>query len=147
MKTVDYINILIKEKENLTALCKSHAETIRLLKRELGKLNDNILKKDKKIQKLENDISNINPQIDLNEFENVKNELDILKEKYADLQSMYNEVVQKNVSNSKTNKNKNELNKLKSEYNDLKRKYEDVVHRNEEFMRIFDEMENEIDSN
>ena len=140
MKTVDYINILIKEKENLTALCKSHAETIRLLKRELGKLNDTILKKDKKIQKLENEISNINPQID-------SNELDILKEKYADLQSMYNEVVQKNVSNSKTNKNKNELNKLKSEYNALKKKYDDVVHKNEEFMRIFDEIENTVDSN
>lgn len=140
MKTVDYINILIKEKENLTALCKSHAETIRLLKRELGKLNDTILKKDKKIQKLENEISNINPQID-------SNELDILKEKYADLQSMYNEVVQKNVSNSKTNKNKNELNKLKSEYNALKKKYDDVVHKNEEFIRIFDEIENTVDSN
>ena len=48
MNNVDYINILIKEKESLTELCKSHAETIRLMKREIGKLNNTILKKDKK---------------------------------------------------------------------------------------------------
>ena len=42
MKTVDYINTLIKEKEELKALCKSHVETIRTMKREISKLNNDI---------------------------------------------------------------------------------------------------------
>ena len=46
MKTVDYINTLIKEKEELKALCKSHVETIRLIKKELSKLNTTISKKE-----------------------------------------------------------------------------------------------------
>ena len=49
MKTEDYINTLIKEKESLTTLCKSHVETIRLLNRRISKLNHDILIKDKKI--------------------------------------------------------------------------------------------------
>ena len=56
MKTIDYINALIKEKENLSALCKSHVETIRLIKRELVKLNHNMSKKDKQISELEEDL-------------------------------------------------------------------------------------------
>ena len=59
MKTIDYINALIKEKENLSTLCKSHVETIRLMKREMNKLNNIITKKDKRIQKLENESPNI----------------------------------------------------------------------------------------
>ena len=51
MKTIDYINALIKEKENLSALCKSHVETIRQLKMELAKLNNDVLKKNKVQQK------------------------------------------------------------------------------------------------
>ena len=39
MKTIDYINNLIKENEDLKTLCKSHVETIRLMKREANKLN------------------------------------------------------------------------------------------------------------
>jgi chromosome segregation ATPase len=90
MNNVDYINILIKEKESLTELCKSHAETIRLMKREIGKLNNTILKKDKKILKLENDkaSSNVNLQ-------KLKNELDIVKINYEDLKRKYDDAMQK----------------------------------------------------
>ena len=93
MKTVDYINTLIKEKESLTALCKSHVETIRLIKRELGKLNNTITKKDKKISKLESGSVNAKTQ---KELEKVKNELSKLKADYGDLQSKYNNVVREN---------------------------------------------------
>ena len=44
MKTADYINTLIKEKEELKKLCISHVETIRLQKREIQNLNNTILK-------------------------------------------------------------------------------------------------------
>ena len=37
MKTIDYINTLFKENEELKALCKTNAETIHLLKREIEK--------------------------------------------------------------------------------------------------------------
>ena len=93
MKTIDYINALIKEKENLSALCKSHVETIRLIKRELGKLNNTITKKDKKILKLESESVNVKTQ---KELEKVKNELSKLKADYDDLQSKYNNVVREN---------------------------------------------------
>ena len=63
MKTVDYINTLIKEKEELKALCKSHVETIRTMKREISKLNNDILRKDRKIQNLEGDIKSPNEKI------------------------------------------------------------------------------------
>ena len=53
MKTIDYINNLIKENENLKTLCKSHVETIRQLKRENEKLNNDVLKKNKEIKKRE----------------------------------------------------------------------------------------------
>ena len=76
MKTVDYINTLIKEKEELKALCKSHVETIRLIKKELSKLNTTITKKDKRILKLENESPNVKIQ---KELEKVKNELNTLK--------------------------------------------------------------------
>lgn len=109
MKTIDYINILIKEKENLTEMCKSHAETIRFMKREIGKLNNIILKKDKKIQKLENESLNIKTQ----------------KER---------------------DKVKKELNDLNIKYRDLQNKYTDIMKKNEELMCIFDEIENESNS-
>ena len=82
MKTIDYINTLIKEKEELKALCKSHVATIRLIKKELNKLNTTITKKDKKILKLESESLNVNTQ---KELDKVKSELNELKVKYADL--------------------------------------------------------------
>jgi predicted nucleic acid-binding Zn-ribbon protein len=111
MKTEDYINTLIKEKESLTALCKSHVETIRLLKREISKLNHDILIKDKKIQNLESEIKTPN------------------------------EKTQKT-----SNKIKNELNNLKAEYKDLQNKYNILLVENEEYKRIFEDVENECDS-
>ena len=94
MNNVDYINILIKEKESLTELCKSHAETIRLMKREIGKLNNTILKKDKKIQKIENDKATLCAKLQ-KERDNVKNELDIVKVNYEDLKRKYDDAMQK----------------------------------------------------
>lgn len=94
MKTVDYINILIKDKESLTELCKSHAETIRLMKREIGKLNSTILKKDKKIQKIENDKATLDEKLK-KELDKVKNELVIAKTNYVDLKCKYDDAMKK----------------------------------------------------
>ena len=93
MKSIDYINALIKEKENLSALCKSHVETIRLMKRDMNKLNNTITKKDKRIQKLENESPNVKLQ---KELEKVKNELGALKAEYDTLQRKYNDVMNDN---------------------------------------------------
>ena len=93
MKAIDYINTLIKENEELKSLCKSHVETIRLIKRELSKLNNTITKKDKIILKLENESSNVKIQ---NELEKVKNELNKLKSEYDTLQHKYNDVMIEN---------------------------------------------------
>jgi chromosome segregation ATPase len=95
MKTVDYINTLIKEKEHLTALCKSHVETIRSIKRELGKLNNTISKKDKRIIELEGEIKTPTSIIQ-KEFDDVKNELSQLKEAYAVLERKYDSILQEN---------------------------------------------------
>ena len=94
MKTLDYINTLIKERDEFKEMCKKHVETIRLIKRELTKLNNTISKKDKKIQKLENDANNFKTQ---KELEKVKNELKVLKTEYKDLQSKYDFVVNENI--------------------------------------------------
>ena len=93
MKTVDYINTLIKEKEELKALCKSHVETIRLIKKELSKLNTTITKKDKRILKLENESPNVKIH---KELERVKTELNMLKAEYDTLQRKYNDVMSEN---------------------------------------------------
>lgn len=87
MKTVDYINTLIKEKEELKTLCKSHVETIRLIKRELNKLNNTITRKDKKIMKLESESLNVKTQ----------KELDKVKSELKELKAKYDEVVRENV--------------------------------------------------
>ena len=93
MKTIDYINSLIEEKENLKTLCKTHVETIRAIKRELAKLNTTIVKKDKKILKLETESPNVKTQ---KELDKVKNELIQLKAEYDNLLNKYNEVVKEN---------------------------------------------------
>ena len=142
MKTIEYINMLIKEQGSLKDLCKSHMKTINLLKREMKILNNDISKKDKKIQNLENDTYIVNVQ---NELENVKNELNRIKVEYDDLQNRYIDIIQKNEEfNEDSQKHKSELSKLKSKYNDLKCKYDDVVKKNEELMSIFDYVESTI---
>lgn len=94
MKTIDYINSLIKERDSFKELCKTHAETIRSLKRDLYKLNNSITKKDKKIQKLENESLNLKTQ---KELENVKDELKKIKVEHKELQNKYNTVVGENI--------------------------------------------------
>ena len=94
MKTTEYINILIKENGDLKTLCKSNAETIRLLKREIVKLNNTISKKDKKILKLEEDSVNVKTQ---NELNKIKGDLKQLKEEFEYLQQEYKNVVNENV--------------------------------------------------
>jgi chromosome segregation ATPase len=140
MKTADYINSLNKENEELKELCKSHINTIRLQKREIFNLNNIILKKDKKIKNFENDQYVIGIQ---RELENVKNELSKLKIDYLNLQNKNNEV---DGSIKKTQRGKNELSKLKSEYSALKGEYDRVVKENAEYKRIFEEADNESDS-
>lgn len=140
MKTADYINSLNKENEELKELCKSYINTIRLQKREIFNLNNIILKKDKKIKNFENNQYVIDIQ---RELENVKNELSELKIDYLNLQNKNNEV---DGSIKKTQRGKNELSKLKSEYSVLKNEYDRLVKENEEYKRIFDEVENESDS-
>lgn len=116
MKAVEYINSLIKERDELKDLCKSHVETIRTMKKEFIKLNNEIVRKDKKIQKLENESLNIK----------TKNDLDKTKE---DLKSL-----------------KDEFKNLKKEYKDLQSNYNVVVNENMELKRIFEEIENTTDS-
>ncbi len=86
MKTIDYINNLIKEKDDLKELCKEHVETIRTMKKE-------IIKKDKIIKKLENSKGDAKIQ---KEFNNIKGELESLKVYYEDLHQMYESAVEEN---------------------------------------------------
>ena len=123
MNTEEYINSLIKEKDHLSELCKSHVKTILLIKRELGKLNSTITQKDKKIHKLENE--SLNTKIE-KELDETKNELNIIKIKYNDL--------------------KIDHDTLNDKYNTLEKKYNDVVYENLELKRIFDEIETLCDS-
>lgn len=123
MKTVDYINSLIDDKERLKAICKSHEETIHSLKMALRKLN------------VEDSIKD--------EFISNENELNKLKLDYANLQSKYDVIVKKYET---LKQSKKELTKLKSQYNTLKCKYDDVVKKNEELIAIFDEIEKKCDS-
>lgn len=138
MKAADYINTLIKERDELKELCKSHVEKIRLFKKDL-------IKKDKKIQKLESEIKSPNENIK-NELVSFNNELILLKQKYNDLKKNYNDLKQK-CSKKGSNKVNIELNTLKEEYKELQKKYNFVLAENEEYKRIFDDVENECDSN
>ena len=84
MKAADYINTLIKERDELKELCKTHVETIRLFQRDL-------IKKDKKIQKLESEIKSPSPnEKTQKELNDIKIELNNLKAEYKDLQNKYN---------------------------------------------------------
>ena len=93
MKTTDYINSLIKERDKFKEMCENHIETIRLIKRELVKLNNSITKKDKKITKLENESINLKTQ---KELDKVKNDLKELEIEYKNLENKYNAVMNEN---------------------------------------------------
>ena len=145
MKTEDYIKSLIEEKENLKSTCKSHVETIRLIKRELGKLNSEISRKDKKILELielERNSIDEQSQKELNNlYNNLKVNYDALKLEYNNivtekdnLQLAYNKLVKEN------NSSKNKYNKLVKENDSLKAKYNKVVEENDEYKKIFDEV-------
>ena len=140
MKTIDYINSLIKEKESLKELCKKHVETIHLIKRELRKLNNIISKKEKRIVDLESEVELPNVKIQ-KELDATKSELSKLKEAYSDLENKYN-----NVKPQKPNKTKKELDALKKAYDALQSKYNDVMAENEEYKRFFNDIENICDS-
>jgi phage shock protein A len=75
MKTIDYINTLIAEKESLKEICKSHVKTIELLKQELKKLKIDISKKDKKILKLENDSINAKMQKEISVISKITSQI------------------------------------------------------------------------
>ena len=134
MKTIDYINSLIKEKDELKALCKTHVRTIHTLRKEIQDLKKVISKKDLEIKQIESQ-DNITDQ---NELESVKNELNMLGLKYNKLQNMYDDVLKNSSFKS--------LNKLKTEHKKLQRKYEDSMRENEEYKRLFEEIESLCDS-
>lgn len=134
MKTIDYINSLIKEKDELKALCKTHVRTIHTLRKEIQDLKKVISKKDLEIKQIESQ-DNITDQ---NELESVKNELNMLGLKYNKLQNMYDDVLKNSSFKS--------LNKLKTENKKLQRKYEDSMRENEEYKRLFEEIESICDS-
>ena len=131
MKTEDYIKSLIEEKENLKSTCKSHVETIRLIKRELGKLNSEISRKDKKILEL---IELERNSIDEQSQKELNNLYNNLKVNYDALKLEYNNIV--------TEKDNLQLayNKLVKENDSLKAKYNKVVEENDEYKKIFDEV-------
>jgi predicted nucleic acid-binding Zn-ribbon protein len=135
MKTVDYINTLIKEKEELKTLCKRHVATIQALKRELVKIKVDITKKDKKIQSLENSLDGNKMQ---DNIDRLNNELNDLRVKNNELLHNYELLLKRSEGESKT---KGGSSKLKSEYNILKRKYDEVVKENEELKSIFDDID------
>mgnify|MGYP003455622572 CR=1 FL=1 len=72
----------------------------------------------------------------------VNGEIISSRAEYEDLKNKCNTAKTPKVSS----KVKNELNTLKAEYEDLKNKYNAVVSENEEFKRIFDDIESNIDS-
>jgi hypothetical protein len=95
MKTEDYINDILNENESYKDMCEKHIETIRFMKQEFIKLKCDMLKKDKKISKLEGDLLNNNTKTK-KELEKVKNILGKLKTEHKDLQKKYNEIVCEN---------------------------------------------------
>ena len=85
MKAIDYINSLIKERDEYKEKCKKYSETIHFLKNR----TDNDTPK--------NEVEDtVIVQIPENESVNVKNELKKLKADHKDLKSKYNAVVKEN---------------------------------------------------
>lgn len=139
MKTEEYIKSLIKERDELKTLCKSHVETIRLIKRELVKLNHNMSKKDKQISELENGKIDVSLQT---EFNTVKDELNDLTKKYEELLQKYEKLQSDNKSlNRKNTDLQNKFNKLNRKTEDLQLKYVSVSKQNEEYKSILDGIE------
>ena len=94
MNSIDYINSLIKERDDLKKECKKHVETIYLLKQELLRLNRIISKNNKSVEKLEDESVNTKMQ---KELDKNKRELKKLKEAQKNLEIKYNDVVCENI--------------------------------------------------
>lgn len=90
---MEYINSLIKERDEFKDISKKHAETIRSLKIELKRLNRIILKSDKQSNIDDDESINIKSQ---KELDKVKNELKKLKADKKDLQNKYNDILLEN---------------------------------------------------
>ena len=91
---MEYINSLIKERDEFKDISKKHAETIRSLKIELKRLNRIISKNGNQNNNIDNDDSiNIKSQ---KELDKVKNELKKLKADKKDLQNKYNDILLEN---------------------------------------------------
>ena len=165
MKTEEYINILLKEKESLKALCAENAKKISVLKREVWKLNSKIATKDLKLKEIENvptNIMNTQKELELEKIYNSKlqKELELEKANNSKLQNELNEAnsyiiklktqidVAKKPEKIKkeVNKLKRDLNKLKAEYDTLQYKYDVVEFENMELNSIFEELERMCDS-
>ena len=94
---MEYINSLIKERDEFKDISKKHAETIRSLKIELKRLNRIISKSDKQ-SNIDNEESN-DESINIKsqkELDKVKNELKKLKADKKDLQNKYNDILLEN---------------------------------------------------
>lgn len=90
---MEYINSLIKERDEFKDISKKHAETIRSLKIELKRLNRIISKSDKQSNIDDDESINIKSQ---KELDKVKNELKKLKADKKDLQNKYNDILLEN---------------------------------------------------
>lgn len=144
MKAVEYINELIKERDELKELCKKHVDTIRTKEKELIKLNNEISRKNKAIKNSESGSeTNIVNTKNNHELEILKEDFNSLEMKYKTLQSEYDTVVKENNElNRFVNDNKivkDNFDKLTKKYETLQSKYDKVVNENLELNNFFED--------
>lgn len=141
MKAVEYINELIKERDELKELCKKHVDTIRTKEKELIKLNNEISRKNKAIKNSESG-SEVNTNNN-RELEILKEDFNSLEMKYKTLHSEYDTVVKENNElNRFVNDNKivkDNFDKLTKKYETLQSKYDKVVSENLELNNFFED--------
>jgi uncharacterized protein (DUF3084 family) len=146
MKAVEYINELIKERDELKELCKKHVDTIRTKEKELIKLNNEISRKNKAFKNSESgsETNVVNTQNN-HELEILKDDFNALEMKYNNLQSEYDTVVNENNElNRFVNDNKivkDNFDKLTKDYETLQSKYDKVVNENLELNNFFEEFD------
>lgn len=98
MKAIDYINSLIKERDEYKEKCKKYSETIHFLKNRTdndtpkNEVEDTVI-----VQIPENESVNVKIQKELDKLDKVKNELKKLKAEHKELKSKYNDVVCENI--------------------------------------------------
>lgn len=117
-KDIEYINSIIKERNELKQIYKKQSTEMLFMKRELRKLKNIISKKEK---------NNPEPNSELNPEPNSEPkpnfESDFFKAK------------------KELNKAKNELKKIKAENKDLQNKYKTIMDENTELKNIIDEIQ------